>query len=66
MKEMSEEEKEQLPYVCVYPGCGAKSWHPMDIKQQYCGRCHRWAVDLHNGGIPHYEQRPVVPEPPFD
>jgi ribosomal protein S27AE len=23
--------------------CGAKSYNPNDIRERYCGRCHRWA-----------------------
>lgn len=22
--------------------CGAISWHPLDVQQRYCGRCHRF------------------------
>lgn len=24
------------------PECGAVSYHPEDIRQGYCGRCHKW------------------------
>lgn len=27
-------------FVC--PDCGAKSWHPEDGRQGWCGRCHRF------------------------
>jgi hypothetical protein len=24
------------------PLCGRTSWHPMDVKERYCGACHKW------------------------
>ncbi|MCZ0983932.1 hypothetical protein O1L60_45030 [Streptomyces diastatochromogenes] len=30
-------------FVC--PECGAESWHPKDVEQGYCGRCHWWTGD---------------------
>lgn len=27
------------------PRCGATSYHPEDIAQGYCGRCHWWTSD---------------------
>lgn len=24
------------------PDCGARSWHPEDIRHGYCGRCHAY------------------------
>lgn len=33
----------ELPFVC--PHCGAKSWHPKDAEERYCGRCHRFVDD---------------------
>ena len=29
------------PYTC--PHCAAVSWHPLDLRHGYCGRCHRFA-----------------------
>lgn len=29
-----------MPFAC--PDCGAFSYHPEDIKNQYCGRCHEF------------------------
>ncbi len=36
---------EESVYVC--PFCGARSQHPDDFRNEYCGRCHRFgsAVD---------------------
>jgi ribosomal protein L37E len=30
-------------YRCLK--CGAVSYHPEDIEQSYCGRCHQWAQE---------------------
>lgn len=30
-------------FVC--PECQAESWHPQDVAQGYCGRCHFWTGD---------------------
>ena len=30
-------------YIC--PGCRAVSYHPIDIEERYCGRCHQFADD---------------------
>ncbi|MFJ9239736.1 hypothetical protein ACIRJ3_32715 [Streptomyces anulatus] len=30
-------------FVC--PECSAESWHPEDVAQGYCGRCHFWTGD---------------------
>lgn len=38
------------------PRCGAKSYHPEDVRQGYCGRCHWWTSDPQLGQI----------EPPSD
>lgn len=27
------------------PECGAQSWHPKDVEEGYCGRCHWWTGD---------------------
>lgn len=27
------------------PRCGAVSYHPNDIREGYCGRCHDWTGD---------------------
>ncbi|MEV5451306.1 hypothetical protein [Streptomyces sp. NPDC052535] len=29
----------------VCPECGAQSWHPKDVEEGYCGRCHWWTGD---------------------
>ncbi len=31
---------ERLSFVC--PDCGAVSYHPQDIENSYCGRCHEF------------------------
>ena len=42
------------------PRCGAKSYHPEDIRQGYCGRCHWWTSDPQLGQIePPSEYEPV-------
>ena len=28
------------PFDC--PRCGARSWHPTDAAEGYCGACHGW------------------------
>ena len=33
---------DKIPPTYVCPRCGAKSWHPDDAKNKYCGRCHRF------------------------
>jgi hypothetical protein len=40
-----------LPFVC--PICGWKNYHPRDVAERYCSRCHRF-VD---------EKLPPLPEP---
>jgi ribosomal protein L37E len=27
-------------YIC--PHCGARSYHPEDVRNRYCGYCHRY------------------------
>lgn len=34
---------DQATYTC--PHCGAVSYNPNDLAEQYCGRCHRFARD---------------------
>jgi hypothetical protein len=34
---------DQPSFTC--PDCGAKSYNPNDIREGYCGRCHRWTGD---------------------
>lgn len=34
---------DQITYTC--PHCGAVSNNPNDAREEYCGRCHRWARD---------------------
>ena len=29
--------------------CGAVSWHPRDVAERYCGRCHRFHEDAAAG-----------------
>lgn len=29
----------------VFSPCGFRSYHPKDIEEEYCARCHRW-MDL--------------------
>jgi ribosomal protein L37E len=31
---------DQPSIVC--PRCGTRSFHPQDIAEKYCGRCHNW------------------------
>lgn len=33
-------EQDHQPPEFVCPVCGAESWHPMDRRYGYCGRCH--------------------------
>jgi YgiT-type zinc finger domain-containing protein len=30
----------------VCPRCGARSFHPRDIEQRYCGFCHDWHENM--------------------
>ena len=32
-----------MVYVC--PRCGARSYHPMDVSERYCVRCHLFEGD---------------------
>lgn len=41
---------EQQPSITC-PRCGATSYHPEDIKQGYCGRCHWWTSDPDLGKV---------------
>lgn len=34
---------DRLSIVC--PRCGRRSWQPEDVRQRYCGACHRWHDD---------------------
>lgn len=34
------------------PRCGSISYHPEDIRQGYCGRCHWWTSDETLGAYP--------------
>ncbi len=36
-------QNQQASFVC--PECRTQSWHPEDVKQGYCGRCHFWTGD---------------------
>ncbi|MFB7649431.1 hypothetical protein ACFC0S_15760 [Streptomyces sp. NPDC056084] len=29
----------------VCPECAMESWHPKDVEEGYCGRCHWWTGD---------------------
>ncbi len=33
------------PPAFTCPCCGAKSWHPKDGEQKWCGRCSWWTGD---------------------
>lgn len=33
--------RKDLPSITC-PWCGATSYHPMDVAEGYCGRCHDW------------------------
>lgn len=33
------------------PRCGATSYHPEDVRQGYCARCHWWTSDPQLGQI---------------
>ena len=35
---------EQEPYTC--PWCGMTSYHPEDIRHEYCGKCHKTREEL--------------------
>ena len=37
-------EHEEKSYTC--PGCGMTSYHPEDVRHQYCGNCHRTRDEL--------------------
>lgn len=39
--------KRQPSITC--PRCGSVSYHPEDIRQGYCGRCHWWTSDKQLG-----------------
>jgi len=49
------------------PRCGSVSYHPDDIDQHYCGRCHWWTSDPTLGSIvlPPVTGEVVRPGPPF-
>lgn len=36
------------PESIVCPQCGLRSYHPNDIAERYCGRCHQWHADMGN------------------
>lgn len=42
--QMAEDIAAQIPdrpsYTCIY--CHAVMWHPEDVKNSYCGRCHQF------------------------
>jgi hypothetical protein len=50
MRHMATTYTDALPsYTCVDLVCAAKgqpSYHPEDVRQRYCGRCHRFAADI--------------------
>lgn len=43
--------------------CGAKSYHPRDISDCYCGRCHRFHANLTDFTI-EIPKDPMAPEVP--
>lgn len=38
------------PFAC--PRCRAVSWHPRDLEEGYCGRCHDWTATKIISGRP--------------
>lgn len=40
---MPEREETLTSFTC--PRCATTSWHPMDVRQQYCAQCHWWTGD---------------------
>lgn len=38
-----------LPFTC--PQCGARSWHPEDLRQGYCGRCRTFTAAPTTTGV---------------
>jgi len=34
---------DQATYTCAH--CGATSYNPNDVREGYCGACHRWRHD---------------------
>lgn len=47
---------EQPSITC--PVCGMRSYHPMDVKEGYCGRCHDWTSDVQKLNTPRKEGTP--------
>jgi hypothetical protein len=43
---------DQPHFTC--PDCGATSYNPNDIREGYCGRCHRWT------GVASAEERDIL------
>jgi ribosomal protein S27AE len=54
-----EEGPEQQGPLFTCPRCGAKSWHPEDARQGYCGRCHDFTARR-----PHHP--PSLELPPYE
>lgn len=46
-------EADQASITC--PKCGMRSFHPMDVKEGYCGRCHAWTTDVQKLNTPRKE-----------
>ena len=34
------------PPSITCPACGMRSFHPMDIRERFCGRCDAWHDDM--------------------
>lgn len=44
---MTHDDPSDIEVVVVYvcPRCGARSYHPKDAAERYCGRCHLFEGD---------------------
>jgi hypothetical protein len=36
----------------VCPQCGARSYHPQDVSERYCGHCHQFHAEMRVGSTP--------------
>ena len=43
-----EKREEERSYTC--PGCGMTSYHPEDVRHQYCGNCHKTRLEIEAHG----------------
>lgn len=39
-----EKREEERSYTC--PGCGMTSYHPEDVRHEYCGNCHKTRLEI--------------------